>query len=252
MKSNIPTQLFVGHQEILLEKTEFFLQEQYCLNKEKSPSCYCNECRKIKNRQHESIVFITPEKNYIIKDIEVIFENTNLALDQNQVFFFILEKAQTLNIATANKLLKILEEPPTGYNFILHTNNKNSILPTIISRCHIKTFNKYEEININHPITTFFYNQNLLSPIDFDKKLREIELTDNQSIDLLHELIEHYAHKMIYLYKQNNSKQEIEHSKKILDFLKKQTNQLPQSGSSKLFWKNLYISFPQRELFLKN
>ena len=249
MNTTIPTQLFIGASETLEEKTEFFLQQQLCLNDEKTPSCYCKECRKIKNRQHESIIFIRPEKNYTVKDIEVIFEKTNLSLDENQKFFFILEKAQTFNPATANRLLKVLEEPPAGYNFILQTNNKNAILPTIVSRCNISSFNEYKEININHPVTSFFYNQNLLAPAEFEKTLKAQELTDAQSIELLHEMIQYYASQITFFYKKGGLYQNIEYTQNALNFLKKQLKQLPQSGSSKLFWKNLYISFPKKELF---
>jgi hypothetical protein len=249
MANTIPTQLFIGNKEILEEKTEFFLQQQFCVNENKTPECYCKECRKIKNRQHESVIFVKPEKNYSVKDVEIVFEKISLSLDNEQKFFFILEKAQNLNIATANKLLKVLEEPPNGYNFILQTNNKNAILPTIISRCHINTFNEQEEININHPIASFFYNQNLLSPFEFDKQLKEQDLTDCESTELLNEMIQHYANQIIFYYKKDGLGQDIEYLENVLNFLKEKTKQPPQSGSSKLFWKNIYISFPKRELF---
>lgn len=249
MNNTIPTQLFIGPKKILVEKTEFFLQKHFCINENKTPECYCKECRKIKNRQHESIIFIKPEKNYSVKDVEIIFEKTNLSLDDEQNFFFILENAQNLNIATANKLLKVLEEPPKGYNFILQTNNKNSILPTIVSRCHISIFNEQEEISINHPIASFFYNQNLLSPLEFNKKLKEQEFTDAQSIELLNEIILYYANQIIFYYKKGDLSQDIEYLEKVLEFLKEKLKQPPQSGSSKLFWKNIYISFPKKELF---
>lgn len=37
--------------------------------------------------------------------------------------------------ATANALLKILEEPPRNTSFVLVTDNKSQLLPTILSRC---------------------------------------------------------------------------------------------------------------------
>ena len=249
MNTLIPTQLFVGTQETLEEKTEFLLQQSFCLEKEKSASCYCNECRKIKNRQHESVIFINPEKDYKVKDVEIIFEKINFSLDEKQKFFFILERAQTLNLATANRLLKVLEEPTPGYYFVLQTNNQNSMLPTIISRCHITTFSKQQEINTNHPITSFFYKQNLLSPAEFDKELRAQALTDSQSIDLLNEMINYHSLQIISFYKKSSFGQDIQHNKKVLEYLKEQLKMAPRSGSSKLFWKNLYISFPKRGLF---
>ncbi|MFC1895020.1 hypothetical protein ACFLYH_03670, partial [Candidatus Dependentiae bacterium] len=195
----IPAQLFIGNPEILTEETEKFLQKNFCQknfcsDKEKAKDCYCNNCRQIKNHQHEFIVFIEPEKDYKIKDIDVIFEKINFALDQNQKFFFILQKANTLNLACANKLLKALEEPPSGYNFILHTNNLNSILPTIRSRCHIINFqNSNQPENFTHPLLSFFYNQNLQNPTEFEKELRHQALTDSQSVELAQNMMNFYA-----------------------------------------------------------
>lgn len=45
--------------------------------------------------------------------------------------------AEEMNATCANKLLKILEEPPTKTIFLLVTNNADALLPTILSRTQI-------------------------------------------------------------------------------------------------------------------
>ena len=45
-----------------------------------------------------------------------------------------------MNTEFANRMLKILEEPPTGVCFILITDQPDLLLPTIISRCARFTF----------------------------------------------------------------------------------------------------------------
>lgn len=47
----------------------------------------------------------------------------------------LIHPAEALNAASANGLLKMLEEPPAGVIFILVTHQLNRLLPTIISRC---------------------------------------------------------------------------------------------------------------------
>lgn len=47
----------------------------------------------------------------------------------------LIHPAEALNITSANGLLKMLEEPPSGVVFILVTHQINRLLPTIISRC---------------------------------------------------------------------------------------------------------------------
>lgn len=48
----------------------------------------------------------------------------------------LLNPAEALNTASANALLKMLEEPPTGVVFILVSHQIQRLLPTILSRCH--------------------------------------------------------------------------------------------------------------------
>lgn len=51
----------------------------------------------------------------------------------------VIQPAESMNQATANALLKMLEEPSSSTLFILITNNRKRLLPTILSRC--QTFN---------------------------------------------------------------------------------------------------------------
>ncbi len=48
----------------------------------------------------------------------------------------LIEPAEALNTASANALLKVLEEPPINTVFILVSHQFRQLLPTILSRCH--------------------------------------------------------------------------------------------------------------------
>lgn len=48
----------------------------------------------------------------------------------------LIHPAEALNPASANALLKILEEPPAGVVFLLVSHQPQRLLPTILSRCH--------------------------------------------------------------------------------------------------------------------
>ena len=52
----------------------------------------------------------------------------------------IIDHVETMNTEFANRMLKILEEPPSGVCFILITDQPYLLLPTIISRCARFTF----------------------------------------------------------------------------------------------------------------
>jgi DNA polymerase III subunit delta' len=49
----------------------------------------------------------------------------------------VIEPAEAMNIAAANSLLKILEEPPSSVYFILISSRWRRLLPTIRSRCRV-------------------------------------------------------------------------------------------------------------------
>ncbi len=59
----------------------------------------------------------------------------------------VIQPAEAMNQATANALLKILEEPSPSTQFILTTNNKRRLLPTILSRCQILDFPKPTKVD---------------------------------------------------------------------------------------------------------
>ncbi len=69
-----------------------------------------------------------------VADAEMIAQQAALypALAPRKVF--ILWHAEKMNAATANKMLKILEEPPPHTYFFLLTDDSRQILPTVLSR----------------------------------------------------------------------------------------------------------------------
>jgi DNA polymerase-3 subunit delta' len=245
MNTLIPTQLFIGNENILHKKTEDLLIQTFCTTKEKD--CFCSQCKKIKHNQHESLIWIHPEREYKLQNIEIVFEKTKFALPPNQHFFFILQKAHTLSLTCANKLLKVLEEPPTGYKFILHTNNVNAILPTIKSRCHIVNFvTETQDCNVKHPIASFFYDRLLDNPVEFEKELKNHHLSSSESIQIANTLISYFSQQILSFFTQNATPNaQILYFEKIVTFLKTKMKTPPQSGSSNLFWKDIYMNFPR-------
>ena len=57
----------------------------------------------------------------------------------------LLAPAEAMNIAAANALLKLLEEPPPGVYFILVSSQPRRLLPTVLSRCQRTDFGRPEK-----------------------------------------------------------------------------------------------------------
>lgn len=238
----IPTHIFVGHQEKTTAATLEMLRNQFCQSR--NPDCFCSTCKQVMHQQNQFLAWIRPTKDYTVDDLEPIFRTISFSLDKEQLFFFVLENAERLTQATANRLLKILEEPPTGYHFILLTNNINALLPTIISRSEVITLTQHT-VATSHPLLEYFLQGAQLNKVlEFEQCLQRNKLSDSESIQLLDELFEQFSIKCTNAFATNDTTKQYLFN--ATAYLQKAMEQPPQSGSSELFWKNLWVNFPRQ------
>lgn len=177
----------------------------------------------------QSIIYISPEKNYVLEDIDIIFEKTKFALDEGTHFYFVLKKADRLTPVCANKLLKLLEEPPAGYFFFLLTNNENAILPTIRSRAYIHHIGFNSEKQISNQLISFIIDEKKQNDfLGFEQELKKQSPSEPETIELIYGLV-------------NTVRDD---DKKRL-FLENVLRQPPQAGGAMLFWKKLFLTFPR-------
>lgn len=78
---------------------------------------------------------IPSSKEYSIEDIKDLIKETKVFHPKIRIYF--LANFHLSSIPAQNSFLKLLEEPPSKVLFILSTDNKNRLLPTIISRVKI-------------------------------------------------------------------------------------------------------------------
>lgn len=236
LNASVPTRLLIGPLEKLQDLTELAIRSEFCEQKDiKSiENCFCAQCKKIKNRQHPFLIWINPEKNYSVDDVQTVFEHTKFALDANQKFFFVLDNASELNSATANRLLKILEEPSAGYNFILLANNINRLPATIVSRSHIIKISASEQLQDSHSFLKFFiFPANQPDPLTFDQELKKASFSEQECVELCYTLIEYFLKK--------SKEEKVDYIQKNLTLLQKRLRKPPCPGSSNLFLKLLYL-----------
>ncbi len=87
-------------------------------------------------------IFAKMEKNAnisidVIREL-IIYSNKTAYIADKKVI--IIKNAEKMRKEGANSFLKLLEEPPSNTILILTTDNLNSILPTIVSRCQLMKF----------------------------------------------------------------------------------------------------------------
>ncbi len=232
-----PAQLWIGAQENLHDDLIVYLQKKLC---QKSTCGTCTNCQSIRQQQHHSILWLSPENLYAVKNLEPIFHTLTFARTADDPFFFIIDKADCLNLAGSNKLLKPIEEPPIGYHFVFLASRKEHILPTIQSRCITKIF--YDEsTRIPHQtLYNYFTGTIRQEPSQFLKDLDVSKITATESLELLDSLIAFWGTK----YKaavMNNDDETAQRAKNITDLLTKRLDSPPMPGSSKLFWRDIYL-----------
>ncbi|HEY8101291.1 MAG TPA: DNA polymerase III subunit delta' [Burkholderiaceae bacterium] len=76
-----------------------------------------------------------PSKDIRIDQIRALSDFMNISTHRQGKRVIVLYPAEALNGASANALLKTLEEPPPNTVFILVSNSLDRLLPTILSRC---------------------------------------------------------------------------------------------------------------------
>lgn len=197
----------------------------------------CNSCNNVAQRHHHALLWIEPDQRYTLETIEPIATTIALALENNAHFFFVLAQADTLSLACANSLLKMVEEPPTGYHFIFLAQQAENILPTIRSRCLITPLvQEFDDIN-THPLFNFFTYGSIQNSALFLKSLEQSKITDQESILLFDALINYW----MSLYKNDFEGKKQSHAYKVLQALHPYSQYLPMTGSAKLFLKTLYL-----------
>ena len=114
---------------------EAFVSAILCEEKRGIGCGRCRICRKVENGNHEDVFWIR-KKGSSIRDEEVAALQDHLRTKPlGERSIAVIEDADTMTIWAKNRLLKTLEEPPSGAVLILLSENVENLLRTIVSRC---------------------------------------------------------------------------------------------------------------------
>ena len=135
--------LFDGERGTGKEEVALFFAKLLLCEAPKSfvPCETCKSCLRISSGNHPNVTMIRPDGQTIKKDQmdEFLLEMTKKGYESGRKVY-IISRADRMNIASANALLKYLEEPDGQVTAILLTDAYQSILPTIQSRCQRISF----------------------------------------------------------------------------------------------------------------
>lgn len=102
----------------------------------------CENCTRARRKTHPDIHYYQPEgaSGYLIGQVREIVADVALAPIQANRKVYIIDRADMLGRSAANAFLKTLEEPPDDVVMILLGRTRDSVLPTIASRCQVVPF----------------------------------------------------------------------------------------------------------------
>jgi DNA polymerase-3 subunit delta' len=104
------------------------------------PCSSCEICRQIRSRAFRELLFFSGREGPIkIEEIREVRRMLGQKPDSGPVRVIVFSEAQELTQASANALLKSLEEPLPNNHFVLLAPQRNWLLPTLVSRSFVLT-----------------------------------------------------------------------------------------------------------------
>ena len=172
--NNLPNKILFSGEKGIGKCTLAYHLVNYILSSNEDFSYDLDNLKIISDNKSFKLVQNKSNPNFILVDIVEEKKNIDIGQIRNLILtlnkssfntkprFILIDNIELLNINAVNALLKILEEPNDNINFILINNNKR-ILPTLKSRC-----------------------------LNF-----KIQLTSNQSVDIINKILENNYNKFL-------------------------------------------------------
>lgn len=128
------------------------IKQIFCQNEYNKECNKCNICNLVNQNYLPSLVVISPDgmniKKEQIVELKKKFSTVPIYTKEN---IYVIKNAEKLNGASANTMLKFLEEPEKNILGFFITNNANNVISTIRSRCEvIKVLYDIHELDINN------------------------------------------------------------------------------------------------------
>ena len=198
----------------LLEVAKFLAKSILCDDPSPLACDNCITCLRVDDNNYPDFIVYDGSRSTIKKDevaaVEEQFEKT--AFETKGIMIYVLHLIENMTEQAINSILKFLEEPGKNVYAFLTTNNENSILPTIISRCqvmHLKLVDRQEVINDaiendvekeDAELLSYFYNDGeLIADILSDDDEKDAYLSGKEGfITFLKELNKDDPREVIY------------------------------------------------------
>ena len=208
----------------LLDIAKFFAKSILCDDPSPLACNSCITCLRVDDDNYPDFFVFDGSKFTIKKDAVTTIESSfeKKAFENKGIRIYILHLIENMTIEAINSILKFLEEPGQQIYAFLTTNNENSILPTIISRCQVLRMKLIDKnIVINDAVSfgvdkkdaellSYFYNDGeLIKEIIDDQENNEVFFTAKKCFEETIQVMDESDKDALIYYVQGNISNQI-------------------------------------------
>lgn len=159
----------------------------------------CPSCRKVASGNHADIHYVEPlpdKRDISIGQLRDLQRDLAMRPYEAPRSACIIEPADRMNISSANSFLKTLEEPPGNAIIILITENADTLLQTIRSRCRRVRFAPLSPEHVRYLLELNGMDSDkaaLLAPLADGSMRRAVELDNDSLIARREQLVRHIS-----------------------------------------------------------
>ena len=120
------------------EVAKWLTKRLFCLEEDAAPCHSCNQCAKVDKGIHPDEICLAPlpdKKEIGVAQMRDLITSAHIRPNEARRKVFVIEPADALNASAQNACLKTLEEPPGAVTFLFLTENAQTLLQTVRSRC---------------------------------------------------------------------------------------------------------------------
>ena len=208
----------------LLDIAKFFAKSILCDDPSPLACNSCITCLRVDDDNYPDFFVFDGSKSTIKKEAVTTIESSfeKKAFENKGIRIYILHLIENMTIEAINSILKFLEEPGQQIYAFLTTNNENSILPTIISRCQVLrmklidkniVINDAVSIGVNKKdaeLLSYFYNDGeLIKEIIDDQENNEVFFTAKKCFEETIQVMDESDKDALIYYVQGNISNQI-------------------------------------------
>ena len=127
--------IFEGKAEETGRLADSFVKAALCLKQDGDACGSWVSCRKFDSGNSEDVFSIGSEGTVRDKDVEALISAAMKKSYTGRPVFLMVRGAERMTLRAQNRLLKTLEEPPSGVKILLLTENAELLAQTVRSRC---------------------------------------------------------------------------------------------------------------------